>query len=812
MTAEDRLQALLEQTEVTGIDFTYVHSTQVRLDVYFFLDPATLDVSPIGSLLEEQIRIRRASDNQLVEIDNFEWNDVDGQNVLTIYTIEPGDFSRYLLSLVDPVSGEDVFWIDPYYNNYNFTFKANCPSDLDCKLATRDCPPEDVVDYPVNYLARDFWSYRQALLDFASDRYPDWKDRLAPDGGMMLVEVMSALADEMAYTQDRINREAYLETATQRRSVKEHAALVDYHMHDGAGAQTWLQIMVRPGLSGALPAGLDVSTLNTNGLQLTFELGRGLAEYDSDLSPGATYFVDADRNELYPHCWDEDDLCLKHGSTSVYLDGHHQNTQLPLADDPAQEHTGKWVLLATYPEPGVPARRHLVWLTRVENRNDPVFDRPITYIEWEDNQALPFDMDMAVLRVHANIVPATAGRMHTSYFAVDAVPESIHADIRADVTIERLGPEGNPLYRYSLPQSQENPLVWLGSDSQNLHPEVRLTQINPADGQALIGGLWTWRRSLVRDFASQSQDEDYTMENGTWKRVVGYQRIGEEIVHKDYASDAGHTIRFGDGEFGAIPAGGTTFRVDYRLGGGRRTNIAANTLRTMEDPLGIIESVTNPLAATYGLEPEPIYQVRQLAPEAFKAVTYRAVRPEDYAEAAERLTWVQRAGANFRWTGSWLSAFVTPDPVNSTVISPEQRTALTEQLDRFRQTGREAHVMDPIYADMDLEITLCAKSSSYAGEVKAAVQAALLGNAGFFSSDNFTFGTPLRRSALEARIQNVPGVEGVQRIRFRRRGWFSWRPFIQLSYNPGGQTIIRLENDPRFPERGSLKLTVNGGI
>ena len=35
----------------------------------------------------------------------------------------------------------------------------------------------------------------------------------------------------------------------------------------------------------------------------------------------------------------------------------------------------------------------------------------------------------------------------------------------------------------------------------------------------------------------------------------------------------------------------------------------------------------------------------RLAPDAFRALTFRAVRPEDYAEAAERLPWVQRAGA-----------------------------------------------------------------------------------------------------------------------------------------------------------------------
>ena len=81
-----------------------------------------------------------------------------------------------------------------------------------------------MVDFPIDYLARDFWSYRKALLDFASLRYPDWTDRLEADSGIMMAELMSALGDEMAYYQDRVAREAYLETATQRRSIRKHAA------------------------------------------------------------------------------------------------------------------------------------------------------------------------------------------------------------------------------------------------------------------------------------------------------------------------------------------------------------------------------------------------------------------------------------------------------------------------------------------------------------------------------------------------------------------------------------------------------------
>jgi len=178
-------------------------------------------------------------------------------------------------------------------------------------------------------------------------------------------------------------------------------------------------------------------------------------------------------------------------------------------------------------------------------------------------------------------------------------------------------------------------------------------------------------------------------------------------VHQDYASDAGKTIRFGDGEFGEVPEAGTIFQATYRLDSGARDNVAADTLTQCVPPLLFVQSVTNPLPARNGLDPEAPEQIRQLAPEAFRAVTYRAVRPEDYAEAAERLPWVKRAGATLRWTGSWLTAFVTPDPIGAFTVTAAQSIELGNQIDRFRLAGRPAYMMDPRYANLDLEITIC---------------------------------------------------------------------------------------------------------
>jgi hypothetical protein len=818
MAVPDRLETLLTQNLVTGIDFVYVHPDQTTLDIYFLRPPATLAVSLVNNVPANKILIYSPSGGERlpeVPVNNVQWVVIDARDAMRVRTAFPGDFSRYRFHIEDAR-------IDPFFNDRFFSFKANCESDLDCAPPLHECPPDAPVDFPIDYTARDFWSFRRALLDFASERYPSWQDRLEADVGVMLVEVLSALGDEFAYYQDRVAREAYLETASQRRSLRRLARLVDYNVHDGLGASTWLDFEVAGGPSN-IPAGTAVvepgevdpgTGLPQPGTRMQFEVGRGTSESFS-IPPAApkNYVVHSLRNLFLPHQWDEDDVCLPVGSTELYINGHHK-TDLPFDDTPPDKDPGKWVLLQTKPlNPAIAARAWMVRLITIEDRTDPVFAQNITLLRWEPEQATPFELDLTVLEVHGNLVPATAGKTEVRRFTIG--PSSDEGDRPA--AIEREGVDGSVAYLSSLVGSDEKSLVWLGEAPEKANPEIRLTEVKKVAGIWTVtpNGEWSWRRALLGTNSAQSIDQVFTLDDGMWRRVVGYQRIGNEIVFQDYASDLGKTIRFGDGEFGEVPAPNIIFQVTYRLDNGARGNVTAGTLTQCTLPF--VLSVTNPLPARNGLDPETPQQVRQLAPEAFRALTFRAVRPEDYAEAAERLPWVQRAGAAFRWTGSWLTAYVTPDPKGAVFVSDAQAAELNDQINRFRQAGRPAYTLNPLYANLDLQIHICVEPFAYRGEVKARVLDALFGiggvrpRPGFFAPDNFTFGTPLERSQLEAVIQDVPGVRAVEGMRIRRRGWFDWRNFDDLTYGVADNEVVRVENDPLVPEGGSMKLDMKGG-
>jgi predicted phage baseplate assembly protein len=367
-----------------------------------------------------------------------------------------------------------------------------------------------------------------------------------------------------------------------------------------------------------------------------------------------------------------------------------------------------------------------------------------------------------------------------------------------------------PICLFSLPSTDTGGLGFLGPSLRETRPEILLTDS--------IGIEWEHTTSLLD--ADSTQDA-FTLEDGTWRRIVAFQHIGEEIIHSDYATGAGYTIRFGDDVFGRIPPEDTVFTVSYRLNPGVLANVSADTIinpPAADVPLPLfVSAVTNPWPVLDGVDPESASNIKLFTPEAFKAELFFAVTPDDYGTQAARLPFVQRGFGTFRWTGSWTTVFASADPFGSFTLSDEQRSALEGWLDCVRQAGRDVIVQNPRFRTLDLEITICVEPFAYAGQVSRLVSEVLLGRGvarpikGFFNPDNFTFGTPLRRSALEAVIQEVPGVRSVLNMRQRSRGRFDFQSFDQLTLDVDADEVIQLENDPTHPERGSLRIITTGG-
>ena len=165
-----------------------------------------------------------------------------GENILLVEVAEPGDFSTYTLRLIqDEDHAGPPAGFDPILSAVDFSFKVACPGDFDCQ-ARSVCPPEPRTEPEINYLAKDYASFRQLMLDRLAVVAPQWRERLAADLGMVLVELLAYVGDYLSYQQDAVATEAYLRTARRRSSVRRHARLVDYSMHDGCNARVWVHL------------------------------------------------------------------------------------------------------------------------------------------------------------------------------------------------------------------------------------------------------------------------------------------------------------------------------------------------------------------------------------------------------------------------------------------------------------------------------------------------------------------------------------------------------------------------------------------
>ncbi len=749
---------------------------------------------------------------------------------LVVRTDSSGDFSRYRFTLV-AASGSDAppGGFDPRLASIEFSFKVECPSDFDCAVQ-QPCPPEAPERPDIDYLAKDYQGFRRLMLDRLSLLVPEWRERSAADLGVALVEVLAYAADNLSYRQDAIANEAYLGTARKRISVRRHARLVDYFLHEGCNARAFVHVEVNAA-DTLLPRGTPLLTrVPDTG---TVILPGGEAERDA-LDAGALWFETAheavlqlDLNRLAFYTWGDAACCLPAGSTRATLRGHH-----PALEEGAvlvfEERFSPTTFLT-----GDADRTHRwpVRLTRVTATDDPsgqLFDEPpvdapldITEIEWDGADALPFPLCLSVaerpgLEVSValgNIVLADHGRTiraeslapmptHQRHYARDtAVAGACTRPDRVEVPLR---------YRPSL---AEAPLTH-GFDLD------ALLDVPLADD-----GAW-WPANALMSIDPRHATPRITALTGTLGASVELWRPRRDLLNSDGAAtdvavemddDGRARLRFGDDTHGKRPDRGTAFTATYRVGNGSAGNVGADAIAHVVSAAGgAIVALRNPMPAAGGIDAEDIESARRDAPEAFRTQE-RAVTPADYAAAAERRPEVQRAAATFRWTGSWHTVFVTADRFGGAAVDAHFEARLRRHLERFRMAGYDLEVDAPRYVPLDVRLHICARPDYFRSEVLRAVARELSsqrlpdGRLGAFHPDNFSFGEPVYLSRIVAAARAVEGVESVRVERFRRMVGGSPASIDEGVIRIGRLEIAQLANDPNFRERGRLVLNAGGG-
>jgi hypothetical protein len=145
--------------------------------------------------------------------------------------------------------------IDPIFAAIRFKFRPGC-FNLNCASLPKyqPLPAEPVIDY----LAKDYDSFKHVLIAAMMERVPDWTPTSEADLDQVLIDLIAADADELSDFQDRAKIEGYLGSARKRVSLARHARLMDYHIHQGNQASTALAL--RLSADTVIPSGFGVWT------------------------------------------------------------------------------------------------------------------------------------------------------------------------------------------------------------------------------------------------------------------------------------------------------------------------------------------------------------------------------------------------------------------------------------------------------------------------------------------------------------------------------------------------------------------------
>jgi hypothetical protein len=858
---DQRRVALIENAallNLNGIDYVEFDPTTLQLAVHFLLP---LAAGAYGLLKNGAAfsSIRIEGGTRIIGVTAT--NAAAAGSVLTVDVSAQGDFSPYWLSIGWRRAGAswsfDLPGVDRQFSVAPVDFRPNCPSDVDCApLAQPPAPPDPGP--ALDYMAKDYASFRAMLLDLVAQRNPSWIERHAADVGIELLELLAYEGDAISYFQDAVANEATLDSARKRVSAKRHARLVDYHMHDGRNAWTWAQFQA--GTTGAIPRGTRVVTklsappahmtalpgpmidtvtghVDQNGLlnDSAFRSAR-IFETSADLD------VDPLRNGIVLHTWGSTGCCLAAGTTLAHAFAVDAAKNLAV---PTGLKRGDWLVLeevrgreTALEADADPAHRVVVQIVNDPAKaalTDPVFacdlvgsaltgyslqpfqtgKQPLAVeqIEWRAVDALPFELclnlDATVPLASSSAALARAADPLSLAHITVARGNTVLAD--HGLTID----EHFPVDAHGVPSAYDPPIAANERFELELG-EGPLTMVAPP-GAGASDAVASVTLTNVAGFP----------DNPAWNVAQDLLEAHDTDPYfvVDVNDDGRGIVRFGDGDYGRSVAGATAVDARYRVGNGAAGNVGANAfahvLYDSTKPFPTVTAVRNPLPARDGTNAETIEEVRQFAPAAFHARQYRAVTEADYTAAALTLAGVHSAVATFHWTGSWYTVFLGVEPsdprnvltdqgARTTHLDPAFAAAVEDGIARFRLAGYDLDVRSGQYVALDVALHLCVNPDYFRTDVVAAVARAL-GPGGFFAAGTFTFGQPLYASRLYAAASAVEGVDSVEITALQRFGRDAAGELEAGVVTAGPWEILRLDNDPNRRENGVLAIAADGG-
>jgi len=362
-------------SDMQGLDYLIVLPGQQQLELHF--------LEPIDSLLENPDSYTLSGGERITDVGIIAATGTGSRTV--VLTLDKfGDWAPYRLAIREAVwAAADL---DPVFSWISFSFKVDCPNDIDCR---RHGPGfEKFPDlYDFDYQAKDYESFKQAMLDRLPATLPDFWDRAEADFGIAVIDLLAYVGDRLSYYQDRVAAESQLSSARSREAVAGHLKLLDYTLNPGQTATAYICLEVNRDLT--VSAGTRVETPARDvpyETPVTFTLTEPFEAY-------------RDLNRLEPYDFSHPSLLIPMGATRLTVKGHPEGLQ-----------SGRCIFVRSADAAG-DTRYHRVTLTY-----DPIYKTAtdgsdITLLQWGPSEALPWDAGLTATSLLGNAAEFFHGTM-----------------------------------------------------------------------------------------------------------------------------------------------------------------------------------------------------------------------------------------------------------------------------------------------------------------------------------------------------------------------------------------------------------------
>ena len=268
----------------------------------------------------------------------------------------------------------------------------------------------------------------------------------------------------------------------------------------------------------------------------------------------------------------------------------------------------------------------------------------------------------------------------------------------------------------------------------------------------------------------------------------------QAVFEKDYNSDYGATITFGDGVKGSLPSPNSRFIVTYRKGGGTRGNVGRSAIKNSLTLKGKTTlnaypaTVENTTIGTGGFDAETVEHAKKYAPYFFRT-QYRAVTGEDYAalastfvgnagQTAKAIAAVRKNGASANMLDVYVLAKASDMQLERASIA--FKNELLEFYNRYKMLTDEITIVDGVIRTVDLVCTVFVDKhrERYEEQIKQRMAGELKK---YFHVDNREFGQVLSLSKLQNHMLQVPEVRYFQLDNIDKDIFVNFNEIIQLN-------------------------------